>query len=500
MSDRRLLYFTADAHRVFLWRGGKLEHEASYTPDDSGVEAFRDSKTINDVNTRRGEEQFQPREKEEVIRIMSADDPDLQRAIETQKPVAVYNKDAAGNRQLIFLAPLANQNPCFKCHGKAQPVRGVMRMTTTLASVERNILQARQESLALFAVALISTVLLTGYMLGRVVVKPIEKVTKAMARVSGGDLEHQVAERSSDELGRMGASFNQMTRELQGTYRNLRREQDKLTTVIETATEGIIVTDATGLVVLVNPAATLLLGKAWEDLAVADFYDIVNDRSFIENCIQSGSPENINFNHRNLQIHASVIHADSDSIVGSVALIRDITEEKRLEDDLRKTSTTDALTGLFNRRFLDATLSSEFTRAERSQTMLSVLMMDIDHFKKFNDTHGHDQGDRVLQMVSRCLQETVRSFDFPCRYGGEEYVAILPGLTPEAAWEMAERLRIKIAETEVDGLHVHISLGLATYPQVKVTTPEMLIEAADSALYRAKESGRNRVAVAEAST
>ena len=466
----------------------------------NGVEAFRDSKTINDVNTRRGEEQFQPREKEEVIRIMSADDPDLQRAIETQKPVAVYNKDAAGNRQLIFLAPLANQNPCFKCHGKAQPVRGVMRMTTTLASVERNILQARQESLALFAVALISTVLLTGYMLGRVVVKPIEKVTKAMARVSGGDLEHQVAERSSDELGRMGASFNQMTRELQGTYRNLRREQDKLTTVIETATEGIIVTDATGLVVLVNPAATLLLGKAWEDLAVADFYDIVNDRSFIENCIQSGIPENINFNHRNLQIHASVIHADSDSIVGSVALIRDITEEKRLEDDLRKTSTTDALTGLFNRRFLDATLSSEFTRAERSQTMLSVLMMDIDHFKKFNDTHGHDQGDRVLQMVSRCLQETVRSFDFPCRYGGEEYVAILPGLTPEAAWEMAERLRIKIAETEVDGLHVHISLGLATYPQVKVTTPEMLIEAADSALYRAKESGRNRVAVAEAST
>lgn len=465
-----------------------------------GVEAFRDSKTITDVNARRGEEQFLPREKDEVIRIMKADDPDLRRAVETLKPVALYNQDAAGNRQLVFLAPLANQNACYKCHGRAQPVRGVMRLSTSLAAVESKILQARQQSLALFAVALIATVLLTGYMLGRVVVRPIEKVTDAMARVSGGDLDHTVAERSGDELGRMGASFNQMTRELQSTYRNLRREQDKLTTVIETATEGIIVTDAAGAVVLVNPAATLLLGKAWEDLVVADFFDLVDDRAFIENCLQGGAPENINYNDKNLQLHATVIRADPDHVVGSVALIRDITEEKRLEDDLRRTSTTDALTGLYNRRFLDATLSSEFVRAERSRTTLSVVMMDIDHFKKFNDTHGHDQGDRVLQMVSSCLQEVVRNFDFPCRYGGEEYVAILPGMNTQAATELAERLRLKVAATEVDGLHVYMSLGVASYPEVKVATPEALIEAADAALYRAKEGGRNRVLAAEAST
>jgi diguanylate cyclase (GGDEF)-like protein/PAS domain S-box-containing protein len=465
-----------------------------------GVEAFRDSKTITDVNARRGEEQFPPREKDEVIRIMKADDPDLRRAVETLKPVAVYNQDAAGNRQLVFLAPLANQNACYKCHGRAQPVRGVMRLSTSLAAVESKILQARQQSLALFAVALIATVLLTGYMLGRVVVRPIEKVTDAMARVSGGDLDHTVAERSGDELGRMGASFNQMTRELQSTYRNLRREQDKLTTVIETATEGIIVTDAAGAVVLVNPAATLLLGKAWEDLVVADFFDLVDDRAFIENCLHSGAPENINYNDRNLQLHATVIRADPDHVVGSVALIRDITEEKRLEDDLRRTSTTDALTGLYNRRFLDATLSSEFVRAERSHTALSVVMMDIDHFKKFNDTHGHDQGDRVLQMVSSCLRETVRNFDFPCRYGGEEYVAILPGMNTQAATELAERLRLKVAATEVDGLHVRMSLGVASYPEVKVATPEALIEAADAALYRAKESGRNRVTAAQGTT
>lgn len=496
-----MLAGSADIAQAFADRLKKVPEVTEFSIlRTDGTEAFRDSKTIADVNKRRGEEVFLPREKEEVNRIMKTDDPDLRRAVDTLKPVAIYNKDANGNGQLVFLAPLANQSLCYKCHGRAQPVRGVMRLSTSLAAVESKILQARQESLALFAVALIATVLLTGYMLGRVVVRPIEKVTDAMTRVSGGDLDYKVAERGGDELGRMGASFNQMTRELQATYRNLRREQDKLTTVIETATEGIIVTDAAGAVVLVNPAATLLLGKAWEELVVADFFEMVDDRAFIENCLRSGAPENINYNHRNLQLHATVIRADPDHVVGSVALIRDITEEKRLEDDLRKTSTTDALTSLYNRRFLDATLSSEFVRAERSRTALSVVMMDIDHFKKFNDTHGHDQGDRVLQMVSRCLRETVRNFDFPCRYGGEEYVAILPGMNTEAAVELAERLRLKVAATEVDGLHVHMSLGVASYPEVKVATPEALIEAADAALYRAKESGRNRVLAAEATT
>jgi diguanylate cyclase (GGDEF)-like protein/PAS domain S-box-containing protein len=463
-----------------------------------GLEAFRDNKTIDDVNARRGEEQFLPREEEEVIRGMQADDPDLRRAVETSKPVVTYNEDSAGYRQLVFLAPLANDKLCYKCHGKSQPVRGVMRLATSLAPVERDIFRARQESLAVFAVVLIATVLLTGYMLGRIVVRPIEKVTRAMARVSGGDLDYKVAERSGDELGRMGASFNQMTRELQNTYRNLRREQNKLTTVIETATEGIVVTDAAGSVVLVNPAASALLGKSREEVVAGGFYNIVDNRSFIENCLHCDSPADISYNNRNLQVRATVIHVDQEHIIGSVALVRDITQETRLEDDLRKTSTTDALTGLYNRRFLDATLSSEYIRAERSRASLSIVMFDVDHFKKFNDTHGHDQGDRVLQMVSRCLKETIRPFDFPCRYGGEEYVAILPGMAAEDALQLAERLRIKVANTEVDGLHVQISLGVATYPVVKVATAESLIEAADAALYRAKESGRNRVAVAGA--
>lgn len=463
-----------------------------------GTQAFRDNKTITDVNARRGEEAFLARGREEVIPVMPSDDPDLRQAVNTLKPVVVVRSDAAGNRQLVFLAPLANQNVCYRCHGKAQAVRGVMRMVTSLAAVERDILRSRQESLALFALALVATVLLTGYMLGRIVVRPIEKVTRAMARVSDGDLDYKVSERGDDELGQMGARFNQMTRDLQGTYHTLRREQDKLTTVIETATEGIIVTDAAGAVVLVNPAAAVLLGKPAQALMLADFLDIVDDRPFMAQCLRSGAPQDIHFKQRDLQLHATVIGADRQLPAGSVALIRDVTEERRLEEALRRSSTTDALTGLYNRRFLDATLATEFTRAERGQSALSVLMIDVDHFKHFNDTHGHDQGDRVLQMVSRCLRDNVRPFDFACRYGGEEFAVILPGMDGALARQVAERVRVAVAQTEVDGLHVHVSVGLASFPLVAVLFPDALIKAADAALYRAKESGRNRVVEAQA--
>lgn len=463
-----------------------------------GVEAFRDNQTIDAVNLRRGEEQFFRRDEEHVTQVMKTEDPDLRRAVDTAEPVMAYGEDTAGNRQLILLTPLKNQSACYKCHGKAKPVRGVLRLATSLAAVERDILRSRQESIAVMALALLATVLATGYMLGRVVVRPIEKVTRAMVRVSDGDLGYKVAERGGDEIGRMAASFNQMVTELQRTDRNLRREQDKLTTVIETATEGIVVTNVAGNVVLVNPAAVKLLGRSSEDIAAAGFFDIVEDRSFIEECLRRGSPQDLDYRQRSLEIHAAIVRIEAGQVVGSVALIRDVTEARRLQDELRRLATTDALTGLYNRRFLDAMLHTEYSRAVRGRTPLAVIMFDIDHFKRFNDTHGHELGDRVLQLVARSLRELVRTFDYPCRYGGEEFVAVLPGMSATEAAQLAESLRLKVAQAEIEGLNVHISLGVAGYPGIELAVAEELLEAADAALYRAKEGGRNRVVLAGA--
>ncbi|MCB1956706.1 MAG: diguanylate cyclase [Rhodocyclaceae bacterium] len=466
----------------------------------TGVEAFRDNSTIEEVNERRGEETFLPRESEQVVRILDENDEALRKVLETRQIVTVYGVDESGEQTLTFLSPILNQDPCHKCHGSARPVRGVLKLTTSLAQVQRDILQARHDSLLVLALALMGTMLLTGYMMGRSVVKPIEQVTKAMSRASTGDLNYDVPISSGDELGRMAQSFNVMTSELRTTYDGLRREQDKLTTIIRSAGEGIVLTDGEGRVVLVNPAAERLLGKSADRIVADGLEGILDNPEQMRDWLASSDaqgPETVAFGDRVLQVFASTIHASEGHVVGSAALLRDVTEEKRLEEELRRLSTTDGLTGLFNRRHLDATLETEWHRALRTHEPLSVLMFDVDHFKKFNDTHGHDQGDRVLQTVARLFHDGLRRHDVACRYGGEEFLGILPGTPSGGALAVAERIRQAIEGAEVDGLKVTISIGVACVPEMAAGSPQELIELADGALYVAKRNGRNQVRLAE---
>jgi len=469
----------------------------------NGDEAFRDNETITKVNRRRGDETFAPRDSEARIPVLPVDDPDLMATITDGRTVSIYERDADGNRILTFLAPIKAIDACSKCHGKGEKVRGVIKLTTSLAPVERDILEVRQYAIGGLALALAATMLLTGYMLGRTVIEPLETVTNAMARVSSGDLDHQVPIHTRDELGNMANSFNRMTSELKTTYDGLRREQDKLTTIIHGAGEGIIVTDNAGEIVLVNPAAERLLEKSASQIAADGFRQILDNEEQMREWLSEGSGREAittTYKDRVLQVFASTILGSDHNIVGSAALLRDITEEKRLEDELRRLSTTDGLTGLYNRRHLDNTLDTEYNRAARTGTSLAVVMFDIDHFKKFNDTHGHDQGDRVLQAVARNFRDALRKYDLACRYGGEEFVGILPNTTLDGAYSVAERLRSDIEASEVDGLKVTISLGVAAFPLLAVVSPEGLIEAADAALYRSKAQGRNRTTRAEPSS
>ncbi|BAL23258.1 diguanylate cyclase with PAS/PAC sensor [Azoarcus sp. KH32C] len=466
----------------------------------NGDEAFRDNKTILAVNKRRGEETFAPRETEMRIPVLPADDPNLLQTVETAKTLPIYERGEDGHRILTFLAPIRFIDSCSKCHGKGEKVRGVIKLTTSLASVERDIYEVRQYAIGALALALAATMMLTGYMLGRTVVEPLEKVTNAMARVSGGDLDHQVPIQTRDELGRMASSFNHMTSELKTTYDGLRREQDKLTTIIHGAGEGIVVTDNHGDIVLVNPAAERLLEKPASQIVEEGFIHILDNPDEMRTWLGEDATHaavTTEYKGRILQVFASTILGSENNVVGSAALLRDITEEKRLEEELRRLSTTDGLTGLYNRRHLDATLATEYVRSTRTGASLAVVMFDIDHFKKFNDTYGHDQGDRVLQAVARNFRDALRKYDLACRYGGEEFVGILPNTTLDGAFSVAERLRCDIEAAEVDGLKVTISLGVAAFPEISVAGPEGLIEAADAALYGSKEAGRNRTTRAE---
>jgi diguanylate cyclase (GGDEF)-like protein len=172
----------------------------------------------------------------------------------------------------------------------------------------------------------------------------------------------------------------------------------------------------------------------------------------------------------------------------------------KLREALRTQSIRDALTGLYNRRFLEETLDREVRRAARGAQSLGLLMIDLDHFKKFNDTYGHDAGDAVLRETGQFLAKGIRAEDFVCRFGGEEFVVILPTGSVEVAQARGERLRAKMRELTIThqgrslGM-VTISVGVAAFPQ-HGTSPKELMAAADSALYEAKRGGRDQVVVA----
>ncbi len=165
---------------------------------------------------------------------------------------------------------------------------------------------------------------------------------------------------------------------------------------------------------------------------------------------------------------------------------------------LHELAITDGLTGLFIHRYFQLKLDDEIKRARRYVSPLSLIIFDIDHFKKFNDTYGHQQGDRILKETARLVKESVRGTDIACRYGGEEFSIILPHTTAEQAIIFAERLRKRFAETEFRYqdliMQVTISLGISEFP--KMCQDKMsLIKKADQALYNCKNKGRNRVQI-----
>lgn len=173
----------------------------------------------------------------------------------------------------------------------------------------------------------------------------------------------------------------------------------------------------------------------------------------------------------------------------------------RLRETLRQQSIRDPLTGLFNRRFLEEFLNREVRRAVRSTRPLAVIMMDLDHFKRFNDTFGHDAGDLLLREIGRVLQSQVRDSDIACRYGGEEFALILPDTTLDTGCQRAERIReaahgLNLQHAGWSLGKVALSAGVAVYPE-NGSDPATLLRAADQALYRAKHEGRDRVVLAE---
>jgi diguanylate cyclase (GGDEF)-like protein/PAS domain S-box-containing protein len=194
-------------------------------------------------------------------------------------------------------------------------------------------------------------------------------------------------------------------------------------------------------------------------------------------------------------------HGNVTSIMG---ILVNITRRKEAEAALKQANAQltqqvihDPLTGLYNRRYLDETLPRELQRATRHGSSVGIIMLDIDHFKRFNDTYGHDGGDVLLRAVGTFLQTNIRGEDIACRYGGEEFTLVLPGASLADTQQRAEAIRAGVQTLVVEHAgqalsSITVSLGVAVFSDYR-TTADMLIRAADQALYQAKRSGRNQV-------
>jgi diguanylate cyclase (GGDEF)-like protein len=172
---------------------------------------------------------------------------------------------------------------------------------------------------------------------------------------------------------------------------------------------------------------------------------------------------------------------------------------RQKNEELHEISITDSLTALYNRKHLMETLDKEVARSERHKHTFALLVIDIDHFKEYNDTYGHLAGDEVLRRLAAVFKKSIRSCDYAARYGGEEFIVLLPEISAEDGVQAAERIRNQVAEKKFGSnkkpIVVTVSVGVAAYPK-NGKDPESVIKKADGALYKAKEHGRNRVVLA----
>lgn len=184
------------------------------------------------------------------------------------------------------------------------------------------------------------------------------------------------------------------------------------------------------------------------------------------------------------------------AIMPQIAVAVDRTTLKHKAGEYEQLSLTDSLTGLLNRRYLGERLAEETKRSQRDGYPMSLMMIDVDSFKSYNDTFGHPEGDKTLQIVAHALRETLRGADIAVRYGGEEFSILLPQTTSADGFAIAERIRQKIEVTPFPHRKVTVSIGLASCSD-EICTPAKIIKAADTALYEAKRQGRNNVQVYE---
>ena len=378
-------------------------------------------------------------------------------------------------------------------------------------------------ALALFGVGIIA----------RTLQSQIAAMLGAARRIGSGDFSQRVPVVGRDEMAGLASEFNNMTDQLEAQIEKLRRQRKELDRSVRRLGEAFAAgLDRETLLAIVAETAIGACDAEYARVSLFDGELIEAPEGFQGSARDAAAAGQKRADREGIKVDArrdkgfalaAPLRALSDNVqVGSLSIgraDREFSSEERdvflyllgqtsvsienisTHEKVSEQAVTDELTGLPNNRAFRETIDREASRAERFGHELSLIILDVDNFKAVNDTYGHLQGDEVLRLIGRILQEEPRAIDEPARYGGEEFVVALPETGTQGAVELAERIRERLEEEEIpllDGsgkLKVTASFGTATLP-LSATTVRQLFAAADDALYEAKRAGKNRVVTA----
>jgi diguanylate cyclase (GGDEF)-like protein len=395
----------------------------------------------------------------------------------------------------------------------------------------------------LLITALISVLL--SVLLARNFTAPLSNLIKGAKEISSGDFSHEINPSSDDEIGDLTATFDEMRINLKNTKADLDYRILQLSTLYEVGKAISSVLDFKKLqhiiletvvkVIKAEKGSLMLLDDSERILSIGVAVGLSEDvtretrleigQSIAGWVVDTRKPlfvKNVETDQAFLAIKKKNVKTGTlmcvpllakDKLLGALNVSKSVPESFSEKDfelfvnlanqaaiaienaRLYRYAVTDEMTRLYNHRYFQQRLDEELLRADRYDNHVSLLILDVDHFKKFNDTYGHPEGDRVLKAVARLIEKSVREVDIVARYGGEEFVVICPEKNGEGSLVPAERIRHAVEEFDfrISGKHVPItvSLGVACYPDQARSKPE-LIQKADYALYFSKQNGRNQ--------
>lgn len=460
--------------------------------------------------------------------------------------------------------PIEIAPQCFGCHSESDPIAGLIQVDVSLESEYESLVDHRNRFVLQAIVLMLALVFVLWLVLSRAVVRPLKVFAQRARLVARGDLSQRVDFRQEDEIGDLAISFNSMTEELESQIGELEEARDRLETSIHRVAEAlssaldidsimrVMISESMGVagfhdgrvllqdgsvfgpahgvgtVVGAGTEAGATADPSWDDrltqvlrgltatmAGVSTFRTL--RRSADMGLAEAGLPPEF----ETLVIIPMISESEVFGhvlLVSRVPLELDVSERRALEflttqgaravvhsqlhDRAREMAITDGLTGLFDHRHFYEQFEVEMLRAGRYGLPLALVLLDVDHFKSYNDRVGHRGGDQVLRRLGALLRETARGADIAARYGGEEFAVILPHTNHADAVAYSERLR-RVVEAEPfaegagqPGGTLTISVGVASRPEHGGTV-ESIVEAADGALYQAKAAGRNRVVSAD---